>query len=209
MPSAISYLTGPLSKLFDFKGSCGRKEFWFYWLWLLAIQILLLISLALSSGSKIGLLDPDLIALCILISQFFLISIRTRRLHDVGISGWWQLMRLIPSLGGPIVLILMALPGARKETTTNTQAPLPALAGNRKFRLKQWLFDFKGRTGRTDFWIYWLCLWGIEVLLLIFLFILIALGSLFLVFVLTGANDMNNDAYGWLAGWLYLLPFLW
>ena len=44
------------------------------------------------------------------------VAVAVRRLHDLGWSGWPVLLALIPFVGIPAVLILMALPG---KTATN------------------------------------------------------------------------------------------
>ncbi|MDR2251678.1 MAG: DUF805 domain-containing protein [Endomicrobium sp.] len=38
------------------------------------------------------------------------LAIATRRLHDANISGWFQLLWLIPAVGWIIVLVMLSLP---------------------------------------------------------------------------------------------------
>ena len=49
------------------------------------------------------------------------LSLRTRRLHDIGMSGWWQLLLLVPYLGGLALFICMLLPGTEGENRFGEQ----------------------------------------------------------------------------------------
>ncbi|MCP1674498.1 uncharacterized membrane protein YhaH (DUF805 family) [Natronocella acetinitrilica] len=42
-----------------------------------------------------------------------LVGVGVRRLHDIGLSGWWHLVALIPFVGPPLTLLVMLLPGRR------------------------------------------------------------------------------------------------
>ena len=65
----------------DFKGRSRRSEFWW---WILFTSILnILLSFLSGFLSIIGIL----ISLLLLIPT---ISVTTRRLHDINLSGWWQ-----------------------------------------------------------------------------------------------------------------------
>ena len=83
--------------------------------------------------------------------------------------------------------------------TMMTQENLPAQPPSQKssFSVKQWLFDFKGRTGRVGFWIYWLCMWAVDLILFSILFGLVLEAT-------PGASDSTNDGYGWLAMFIAL-----
>ena len=71
-----------LSKYATFTGRASRSEFW----WFFLFQIL--ISLA---ASMLGDVINGLVALGLLLPA---IAVGTRRLHDIGKSGWWQLLLL-------------------------------------------------------------------------------------------------------------------
>ena len=80
-----------LSKYATFSGRASRPEFW----WFFLFQIL--ISLA---ASMLGETINGLVALGLLLPA---LAVGTRRLHDIGKSGWWQLLML--TVIGLLVLI--------------------------------------------------------------------------------------------------------
>jgi len=93
----------------DFKTRASREEFWSFTLVNIIIMILLTII-----DINIGTFDPQsgVGMLSFLYSLFVLIpslAVGARRLHDINMSGWWQLLGIIP-FGGIVLLILWALP---------------------------------------------------------------------------------------------------
>ena len=106
-----------LSKYVTFSGRASRAEFWW---WFLAV---LLLSLALGAidGAVIApLLGFDafdanagqplsLIAGLVLLLPG--ISVSMRRLHDIGRSGWWLLLVLLPVIGALVLLFFYVQAG--------------------------------------------------------------------------------------------------
>ena len=80
-----------LSQYATFTGRASRPEFW----WFFLFQIL--ISLA---ASMLGETINSLVALGLLLPA---LAVGSRRLHDIGRSGWWQLLML--TVIGFLVLI--------------------------------------------------------------------------------------------------------
>ena len=79
----------------DFKGRSRRSE---YWLGCLSVSLL---------GLVIGGILDDyawIWTLAILVPN---LAISVRRLHDIGRSGWWYLINLVP-LAGPIIFLIWA-----------------------------------------------------------------------------------------------------
>ena len=86
-----------VTKYFTFKGRAKRQEFW--WFFLFTIFIGQIISIASSlqiltnPGSK-ELIEVGEIIFNLAIYGIPSISVGCRRLHDIGKSGWWQLILL-------------------------------------------------------------------------------------------------------------------
>lgn len=126
----MSYLINPLKRLFDFQGRATRKEFWLFILWLLlltgpawiAIMFICLFIGAtmfsdMGSQQSMGWIGVFICFISSYLAALLLpLSLRTRRLHDIGLSGWWQLILLVPSLGGLVMLIFMLIPSENKIT---------------------------------------------------------------------------------------------
>ena len=104
----------------NFQGRAQRKEYWFYLLFyiLFAIAVVLVESfLGLSDLS-----DPEkgtgpLYAIYTLAFLLPSIAVAVRRLHDIGRTGWWLLLALIPLVGAIVLLIFYCLdsqPGDNK-----------------------------------------------------------------------------------------------
>ena len=92
-------------KYFCFEGRAGRKEFW---MWILAVIV---VNAILGMIPYVRILG-GLFCLAILLPT---LGVTARRLHDLGKSGWMQLLGLIPVVGGLIVLIL-CIPEGSKES---------------------------------------------------------------------------------------------
>ena len=76
----------------NFSGRSSRSAYWFWFLWSVIITLFIEI-LRASIGGELSPVDIiDLVwSLGILVPSF---SLAARRLHDVGRSGWWQLIAL-------------------------------------------------------------------------------------------------------------------
>ncbi|WHI53020.1 DUF805 domain-containing protein [Microbulbifer sp. MLAF003] len=98
----MKYFLDALSKYADFSGRARRTEFWMFTLVYFVLSIgISILDAALGAGFL-----AILFALAMLVPT---ISITARRLHDTGRSGWWQLLSLIPLIGGIVLIIFLVL----------------------------------------------------------------------------------------------------
>lgn len=90
-----------LKKYVEFQGRAGRPEFWWFALFTL------LVSLAASwlLGETVGMLAN----LALLLPS---LAVGARRLHDMGKSGWFQLVWLVPFIGWAIMIYWLVQPSA-------------------------------------------------------------------------------------------------
>lgn len=107
-----------LSRYATFSGRAVRSEFWWWVLFVLAV------------GAITNLIDGALVApilgfqafeenagqpLSLLVSLALLLpslAVSVRRLHDIGRSGWWILIGLIPVIGTILLIYWYAQPGS-------------------------------------------------------------------------------------------------
>lgn len=80
-----------LGKYVDFSGRATRSEFWWFFLFQLLVSIV---------ASFLGDMISSLVSLALLLPA---LAVGARRLHDIGKSGWWQLIML--TVIGLLVLI--------------------------------------------------------------------------------------------------------
>ena len=103
-------------KFFDFKGRASRSEFWYFYLFSYGIVALLflLTSFSIIQGSTAWTLG----IIFIVVIFFPWIAVTARRLHDIGKSGWWQLISGIPYvgiIGGIVLLVWWCTEGEKKK----------------------------------------------------------------------------------------------
>lgn len=114
-----------LKKYAEFQGRAQRKEYWMFTLFnFLAMVLLGLVGALLGGGGEGGLGDvlQGLYGIAVLVPG---IAVTVRRLHDIGKSGWWGLVALIPLIGS-LILIYFAVKDSQPET--NEYGPNPKAA---------------------------------------------------------------------------------
>lgn len=92
----------------DFKGRARRKEYWMYTLFnFLAILIFyaLFFVAAYSQQQTLMYIISGILWLYCLGLILPSLGVAIRRLHDIGKSGWWLFVSLIPAVGGIILLV--------------------------------------------------------------------------------------------------------
>lgn len=96
----MDYFIEALKKYADFTGRARRKEYWMFVLF----YLILYFACALVDMFLNTFLLAGIFSLVLFIPS---ISIGTRRLHDTGRSGWWQLIYLIPLIGLIVMLVFL------------------------------------------------------------------------------------------------------
>ncbi len=87
---------------FTFSGRASKREYWWF-----ALFSFVLAAIGNETGIGLIFIIPQLAA-------------GSRRLHDTGKSGWWQLILLIPLIGWIILIILLL---ADSEDGSNNYGP--------------------------------------------------------------------------------------
>jgi len=87
------------SKYVGFEGRATRSEYWWWVLFIVLVSIALgVLKLQMLSGIfSLGILLPSL-------------AVGARRLHDIGKSGWWLLINLVPVVGWLVLLFFAVQP---------------------------------------------------------------------------------------------------
>ena len=103
-----------LKQYSDYSGRARRKEYWMFFLFNMIFAICAavldnVLGLTFKQGIPYGFLY--------LIYALFMfipgLAVAVRRLHDVGKSGWWYFIALVPLIGGIWLIVLFATEGTR------------------------------------------------------------------------------------------------
>ena len=92
-------------KSFTISGRASRSEFWFFQLFY--VLILLVLGMPIIGGY----IPYHPLLIFVLLSIPAMFCIQVRRFHDLGKSGWWMLLNLVPAIGGYIVLVWYCFKG--------------------------------------------------------------------------------------------------
>jgi uncharacterized membrane protein YhaH (DUF805 family) len=115
----MQYYLNVLKNYINITGRTGRKEFWIFMLINLLISVIAQFidrSLGLCFKMEIGyglqvLPVGYIYAFYALATLVPTLAVQVRRLHDVGKSGWFIFMFLIPVIGAIWILVLYCSPG--------------------------------------------------------------------------------------------------
>ena len=105
----MNYYLEAVKKYATFSGRARRKEYWMYILFnaIFAIVATIVDSIIGTSGIIAGIYE-----LAFLIPT---LAVGVRRLHDLGKSGFWYFISLVPVIGGIWFIVLMCLDGQPGE----------------------------------------------------------------------------------------------
>lgn len=99
----FAYYTDALKKYTQFEGRANLSQYWYFILFNFVISVVInMISQKLGWFYSLAVFIPSL-------------AIGARRLHDIGKSGWMQLVGLIPLAGWVWLIILFAKKGDTEE----------------------------------------------------------------------------------------------
>lgn len=111
----------------NFNGRARRSEYWYF---VLANLIILVLATILDSALGLNFSPLPygyLYALVAVVSFIPGLAVAVRRLHDIGKSGWFYLVVLIPLVGAIWLLVLFCTEGDSGE---NQYGPDPKSEGN-------------------------------------------------------------------------------
>ncbi|MFD7097640.1 DUF805 domain-containing protein [Streptomyces xanthophaeus] len=112
----MHYYTDVLKKYAEFSGRARRQELWMFVLCNIAVALLVLLVDTLLGAN---LILYWIYALAVVVPS---IALAVRRLHDIGKSGWWYFIGLIPLVGGIWLIVLFATEG---QPQANEYGPSP------------------------------------------------------------------------------------
>ncbi len=94
-------------KYATFTGRARRSEYWFFALFTFIVYIVAMILDNVLGLTIEGLGYGVLYCLCALGLLLPNLAVTIRRLHDIGRSGWWVLIGIIPLIGAIVLLVLV------------------------------------------------------------------------------------------------------
>jgi uncharacterized membrane protein YhaH (DUF805 family) len=122
MDFVTSIKTCLAEKYAEFNGRASRPEFWWFMLFCFVVNML--------AGMIFRGWISTLISLALLVPS---LAVGARRLHDIGKSGWFQLLGIIPVIGWAILIYWTVQPGHAGanqygDAPTDTPPPPPEMA---------------------------------------------------------------------------------
>mgnify|MGYP006430603107 CR=1 FL=1 len=119
----IEYFQLSLRNAFDFQSRSRRKEYWYFVLMQFFIGVgFTVLQMIVGFNSVTANLLAGLSALVSLLLFVPGLAVAVRRLHDVGRSGWWLLLAIVPLIGPIVLIVWFATDG---ESNPNQWGPNP------------------------------------------------------------------------------------
>jgi uncharacterized membrane protein YhaH (DUF805 family) len=104
MKETMNWFMVALKKYSIFEGRAGRKEYWYF----ILVYILTLVPLGfvdIMTGTMVLELGLGFLSgLYMLFMLCPMVAVTARRLHDINMSGWWQLLNTLPLIGFIVML---------------------------------------------------------------------------------------------------------
>ena len=100
----------------NFNGRASRKEYWMFYLFFMIFAIVAMvadnilgITFTVGEGYYAVNIGYGWIYLLFVLALFIpALAVTVRRLHDIGKSGWWMLIMLIPLVGAIWIIVLFS-----------------------------------------------------------------------------------------------------
>ena len=102
----MNWWLSAMKKYVDFSGRARRTEYWMFYLFniIFAIVAIVLDNILGAASKDLGYgIFYGLFGLAIILPSW---AVLVRRLHDVGKSGWWMFISLIPLIGSIWLFVL-------------------------------------------------------------------------------------------------------
>jgi uncharacterized membrane protein YhaH (DUF805 family) len=105
----------------NFEGRTTRPQYWYFVLFNIIISLVLW----LIDGAVFGQWQSVLGGIYGLVTIIPSLAIAARRLHDIGKSGWWQLIGIIPVIGWIWIIVLLATDTVAGKNQYDTEPTTP------------------------------------------------------------------------------------
>ncbi len=100
----VDSVKSAFARFADFATRSSRSEFWWFMLFYFLVGLVVSIIEFTLFGQGMEMASGIINLLVFLVFIVPTISVTARRLHDIGRSGWWQLIGLIPLIGALVLL---------------------------------------------------------------------------------------------------------
>ncbi len=99
----MNYYIDAWKNYVNFQGRARRQAYWMFVLFNIIVAVILsIIDNVIGTGGLLG----GIYSLAVLLPG---IALGVRRLHDIGKSGWWLLIALVPLIGAIVLLIFAVM----------------------------------------------------------------------------------------------------
>ncbi len=102
----------------NFTGRASRAEYWWYCLFNVILSTILTTNFG---NGTVGLIVSGIVSLALFLPG---LGLAVRRLHDIGKSGWWLLLGIVPLIGWIILIVWYVKPS---QESTNEYGEIPNL----------------------------------------------------------------------------------